>query len=137
VGQCLKQHFFYWQIFANFDLKNMVSMDARDFSWKKWLKFVIFQRIFSPNYFDDKLQYVAKKYRMILFFLLSYLVYSQIWLNYFLNYCHHLHQKILKRNPGLKFQHFPCKSQIFECEIVETMGGWELMETDGEKQLLS
>ncbi len=35
--------------FANFDLKNMISMDAREFSWKKWLKFVIFQRIFCPN----------------------------------------------------------------------------------------
>jgi hypothetical protein len=48
-GQCLKQHLFYWRIFANFDLKNMISMDARDFSWKKWLKFVIFQRIVFPN----------------------------------------------------------------------------------------
>jgi hypothetical protein len=48
-GPILKQHFFYWQIFANFDLKSMISMDSRDFSCKKWLKFVIFQRLFSPN----------------------------------------------------------------------------------------
>jgi hypothetical protein len=48
-GPILKQHFFYWQFFANFDLKNMISMDARDFSCIKWLKFVIFQRLSSPN----------------------------------------------------------------------------------------
>jgi len=34
------------------------------------------------------------------FFLLSYLVCSQIWLNYFLNDCHFDYNKILKINPA-------------------------------------
>jgi hypothetical protein len=29
-----KQQFFYWKFLPNFNLKNMISIYAKDFSWK-------------------------------------------------------------------------------------------------------
>ncbi len=76
------------KISPNFNLKKKFSTHTNDFSWKKKRpKFAKFQRRIKPKSpdFNDKFQQVAKKYRRILVFifpLLSYLVYSQIWLNH-------------------------------------------------------
>ncbi len=57
---------------------------------------------FKLSNFYDKFQPRIKKYSVFFFFLfrLSYLVCSQIWLNYFLDDCHFGYiTKSLKRNP--------------------------------------
>ncbi len=100
--------FFYWQIFAKFQPEKYdfgLSIQKK-ISWEKWAKFAKFwikKNSTSPKSYDN-LQKVAKEYRRILFFffflvLPSYLVCSQIWLNYFLDDCHFGYiTKILKRN---------------------------------------
>jgi hypothetical protein len=57
----------------------MISTYTKDFSWKKkdpkWPDFDFFSK--SPDFYD-KFQYVAKNIERLLFFILSYLVHSQI-----------------------------------------------------------
>ncbi len=57
---------------------------------------ILKKKNFTSLYFYDKFQLVAKNIEGLCSFLLSCLVYSQIWLNYFLDDSH----KILKRIPG-------------------------------------
>jgi hypothetical protein len=64
--------------------------------------------------FYDKFHYVAKNIEAFCFFKkrLSYLVCSQIWLNYFLDYHQFwIHQEILLKDPAwdyAKFENFYC-----------------------------
>jgi hypothetical protein len=77
--------YFLTNFHQSLDLKNMISTYTKEFSWKKWRKMTRFCFWFffkSPD-FNDKFQYVAKNIERLLFFILSYLVRSQIWLNYF------------------------------------------------------
>jgi hypothetical protein len=50
--QLLTEHqcFFYGRIFPIFDLKNMTSIYAKEFAWKKWLKSTRFRKFFFPNH---------------------------------------------------------------------------------------
>jgi hypothetical protein len=41
---------FFGEISPNFYLKNIISTYAKDFSWKKWIKFTRFQRKTNPNW---------------------------------------------------------------------------------------
>jgi hypothetical protein len=56
--------------------------------------------------FHDKFQYVAKNTKGFGFFVLRYVICSQIWLKYVLDYHHfdYIDHKILKRNPCRKTQ---------------------------------
>jgi hypothetical protein len=58
----------------------MISSYRKDFPWIKWPKFARFPK----NFF----QWVAKNVEVFCFFLLSYLVCSQIWLNHIWVDCH-------------------------------------------------
>jgi len=40
---------FFGEISPDFYLKNIISTYAKDFSWKKWIKFTRFQRKTNPN----------------------------------------------------------------------------------------
>jgi len=68
---------------------------TKDFSWKKWPKFTKFRRFYffkSPNF--NELLVGSQEYTNFYFYLFiyfglpSYLICSQIWLNYFLDDCH-------------------------------------------------
>jgi hypothetical protein len=61
---------------------------------------------------NNKFQQAAKNIEgfcfLFLFFLVSYLVYSQIWLNYFLKDCHfdYITKSLKERNPASPEQRF-------------------------------
>ncbi len=50
--QLLTEHqcFFYGRNFPIFELKNMISIYAKEFAWKKWPKSTRFWKFFSPNH---------------------------------------------------------------------------------------
>jgi hypothetical protein len=83
----------------------MISTYTKDFlgekNWPKFARFIEFY-FFKSSDFYDKFQYVAKILERFCFSLLSHLICSQIWLNYFVNDHNfgNIH-KILKRNPGV------------------------------------
>ncbi len=83
------QWFFFDKFSPKFNMKNMILTYTKDFSWEKMTQndqILIFDFWFfffkSPDFYD-KFQYVAKNIERLLFFILSYLECSQIWLNYF------------------------------------------------------
>ncbi len=82
-AQCF---FFFDKISPKFrPEKYDLDLIQRIFHGKKWRKMMRFWFWFfskSPDIYD-KFQYVAKNIEILLFFILSYLVRSQIWLNYF------------------------------------------------------
>jgi len=66
----------------------MISTYTKDFSWKKWPKFDRFPKKKKfPNCQLFMIR-VAKNIERFWFFLLSYLVCSQIWLNHLMDDCH-------------------------------------------------
>jgi hypothetical protein len=83
---------FSGEVLPNFYLKIRISTYTKVFQGKKRPKFTRFwkeKKIRSPDCYD-KFQEVAKNIEgsRFFFFLISYLGYSKIWLNYFLDDCH-------------------------------------------------
>jgi hypothetical protein len=68
--------------------------------------------------FHDEFQHVAKNIKGFEFFLLRYVICSQIWLKYFLDYHHfdYIDKKILKRNPCRKTHAKVIKANVFKEE---------------------
>ncbi len=86
-----------------FDLENMVSTYRKDFSWENGPKFgrhwIFFFKL--PDLYD-KFQVDSQNIEQFYFLLLSYLVYYQIWLNYFENDRHFGYITKSWKGPGFK-----------------------------------
>jgi hypothetical protein len=60
--------FFLGELLPNFDLKNMISIFTKDFSWEKWLKFKRSQiKKFQIANVLSELPEGSQEYRKILF----------------------------------------------------------------------
>jgi hypothetical protein len=64
----------------NFDLKNMISTYTNDFSWKKMAQI---RQMFKKFFSNRQIFMISSSRQSKIFFLPSYLIHSQIWLNYF------------------------------------------------------
>ncbi len=87
----MNQCFFIGQFSSKLDKKSIISHQgfSSGFLMEKWSKFARFQsKEFQITRFLWEVSVGSEEYKRFCIFLLSYLQFSQIWLNHFLDDCH-------------------------------------------------
>ncbi len=108
---------------SNLDLKYMILTYTKDFSWKKINQNLSnFEKFFLQiARFYDQFKYVAKNIEGLCLFSTHYLIFRQIWLNYFVN-DHHFGYITNSLKETLTYIHW--KSNVFTHGFATTFVTW-------------